>query len=131
VVGGRTVAETRRGLRVLETSHPPTYYFPPEDVDSELLRPGDGSSWCEWKGRARWFSVVVGDDRRERIAWCYPDPTPDFVSLRDFPAFMASLADECRVDGELARPQRGGFYGGWITSDLAGPFKGEPGSAGW
>jgi uncharacterized protein (DUF427 family) len=116
VLGGRVVASTTRGLRLLETSHPPTYYFPPEDVDRSCLEPLERASTCEWKGRG---------------AWCYPQPVPAFAALRDFVAFHARGMDACRVDGEVVTPQAGGFYGGWITSDLVGPFKGEPGTWGW
>jgi len=131
IVGGEVVADTRSAYRVLETSHPPTYYLPPEDCHFELLRPAEGMSWCEWKGRARYLDVVVDGDRRERSVWTYPEPTAGFAAIADHLAFMPALMDECRVDGELAQPQPGGFYGGWITSDLCGPFKGERGTRGW
>jgi uncharacterized protein (DUF427 family) len=131
VFAGAVVAETRRGLRVLETSHPPTYYFPPEDVDATLLLPGRGTSYCEWKGRAEYRTIRVGDREALDAAWLYRSPTRPFAALRDHLAFFPARVDGCFVDGEQARPQGGGFYGGWITGDLAGPFKGEPGTAGW
>lgn len=131
VVAGHVVAETTRGHRVLETSHPPVYYFPAADVDPACLRPVAGGTACEWKGHARYFDVLVGTDRRHRAAWAYPDPTADMLVLRDAVAFYPSLADECTVDGQLVTPQPGGFYGGWITPDVVGPFKGGPGTAGW
>jgi uncharacterized protein (DUF427 family) len=131
MVAGRTVAETTGAWRVLETSHPPVYYFPPGDVDMTLLRPVDGSTSCEWKGQARYFEIVVGDIVRRRAAWSYPQPTADSIQLRDCIAFYAGLADLCTVDGQPVIPQSGGFYGGWITPDLVGPFKGGPGTAGW
>ena len=132
VFAGTVVASSRRGVRTLETSHPPGYYFPPEDVVMEhLVRNRTTSSMCEWKGRARYFDVVVGDRRAAAAAWCYPSPTDAFTILRDHVAFYPGAMDECRVDGEVARAQEGGFYGGWISSHVAGPFKGAPGSRGW
>jgi uncharacterized protein (DUF427 family) len=131
VVAGAVVAETRRGFRVLETSHPPTYYLPPGDCDAALLVPGRGSSFCEWKGRAVYRTIRVGDTEAVDAAWLYPAPSRAFAAIRDHLAFFPARVDACEVDGERALPQEGGFYGGWITSDLAGPFKGGAGSAGW
>jgi uncharacterized protein (DUF427 family) len=131
VFGGAVVAETRRGFRVLETSHPPTYYFPPEDCDPALLLSGRGSSVCEWKGRAEYRTIRVGERDAPDAAWLYPAPRPAFAPIRDHLAFFPGRVDACYVDGERALPQEGGFYGGWITSGIAGPFKGVPGSAGW
>jgi uncharacterized protein (DUF427 family) len=126
-----TIAETTRGWRVLETSHPPVYYIPPEDVRSEHLVKGGHSSFCEWKGQASYVSVTVGDCEARNAGWFYPDPTPPFEAIRDHIAFYCAPMDACTVDGEPARPQPGGFYGGWITPDIVGPFKGEPGTMGW
>ncbi|MDN4172332.1 DUF427 domain-containing protein [Nocardioides sp. SOB77] len=131
VLGGVTVASTTRGWRVLETSHPPTYYLPREAFLDGSLRPAEGSSTCEWKGRAAYFDVLGGDRVAPRAAWTYPDPTPAFRDLVDAVAVMAAAVDECRVDGERVEPQPGGFYGGWITAAVVGPFKGEPGTWGW
>lgn len=132
VFGGETIAETSRGYHVLETSHPPVYYFPPADVRAEFVREAAGTPTnCEWKGRARYFDAVVGGRRAERVAWSYPEPVPAFAPLRDYLAFYAARVDACYVNGELVTPQPGDFYGGWITVDLAGPFKGGPGSWGW
>ena len=131
VFGGQVIASTRAGVRTLETSHPPTYYFPPGDVARGALQAVPGRSLCEWKGQARYFDVVSGGARAARAAWTYPDPTEGFRRLAGFVAFMPGAMDACRVDGEVARAQEGGFYGGWITADLAGPFKGGPGSWGW
>jgi uncharacterized protein (DUF427 family) len=128
---GEVVAETRRALRVLETSHPPTYYIPPEDVRPRLLERSSRSSFCEWKGRARYLSLKVGDRRSPDAAWSYPDPSPAFAALRDHLAFYPSRVDECIVDGEVVRSQPGDFYGGWITAEVVGPFKGDPGTMGW
>jgi uncharacterized protein (DUF427 family) len=127
---GETVAESRRALRVLETSHPPVYYFPPEDVRATLRLSG-GQSLCEWKGRATWLDVVAGGATLADAAWRYDRPTPGFAALAGFVAFHAGPFDACTVDGEAVTPQPGGFYGGWITADLAGPFKGVPGSRFW
>ena len=129
---GIVVADTADGFRVLETSHPPTYYFPLADVAQALLLPSAHSaSWCEWKGAARYWDVAVGPDLFEAVAWSYPAPSGEFASLRDHLAFYATPFDECTVGGETARPQPGGFYGGWVTSREAGPFKGIPGSRFW
>ena len=131
VLGGVTLAETTRGQRVLETSHPPVYYFPPADVRMEHLIPVRGGSFCEWKGTARYYDVCVGDRRAGRAAWSYPDPTPAFLSIAEYLAFYPHLMDACFVGDEQARPQPGQFYGGWITDAIVGPFKGAAGSAGW
>ncbi|QNN52989.1 DUF427 domain-containing protein [Nocardioides mesophilus] len=131
VLGGVVVASTTAALRVLETSHPPTYYLPVADFLPGSLRPADGSSFCEWKGRAAYLDVLGGDAVAPRAAWTYPDPTPAFAALRDHVALYPAAMDRCTVDGEVVRPQPGGFYGGWITSRVVGPFKGEPGTNGW
>ncbi len=131
VLGGTVIAETRRGWRVLETSHPPNYYFPPADVAPGVLERADGSSWCEFKGRAHYFTARAGDGVVPEAAWGYDDPSPGFGALRGAVAFYAGRVDAALVDDELAEPQPGGFYGGWITSDVAGPFKGAPGTLGW
>lgn len=128
---GVTLAATDAAVRTLETSHPPTYYLPPADILMSALVEVDGTSFCEWKGHARYFDVVVAGERLARAAWSYPEPTAGFAALRDHIAFYAGPFDACRVDGEAVTPQPGGFYGGWITSDLAGPFKGVPGSRFW
>ena len=129
-LGGVTVAETTSGLRVLETSHPPSYYLPPADCDLSLFTRAAGSSFCEWKGHATYWTVTAGGHIAERAAWSYPDPTPTFAAIRDHVAFYPS-AFECFVDDEAVTPQPGGFYGGWITSGVAGPFKGVPDSHWW
>lgn len=130
-LGGAIVADTRRAVRTLETSHPPSYYIPPEEIAPGALVPVGGSSFCEWKGHARYFDVNVGGERRERAAWSYPDPTLPFAILRDHVAFYANLMDACFVDGERVFAQPGSFYGGWITSAVTGPFKGVPDSRFW
>jgi uncharacterized protein (DUF427 family) len=128
---GVLIADTRRANRVLETSHPPVYYLPAEDIRMENVVPSEGGSWCEWKGQASYFDVVVKGQIAERAAWSYPRPTPPFSAIKDQVAFYAWAMDKCLVDGELVRPQPGNFYGGWITGDIVGPFKGEPGTQGW
>lgn len=128
--GAAEVARTRRALRVLETSHPPTWYLPWDDVDRTLLQAAGGGSVCEWKGPARYWSLVDAGRRLDRVAWSYPQPLPGAEALADAVAFYANDLD-CTVDGAPVRPQPGGFYGGWITPELVGPFKGEPGSHGW
>ena len=130
--GGAVVCDTRAPIRVLETSHPPTYYLPVADFASGALRPAEGRSLCEWKGWAAYFDVVGGDGRvAEAAAWGYPEPLPGFEPLRDHVAVYAAEMDACLVEGELVEPQPGAFYGGWITSRVVGPFKGVPGSMGW
>lgn len=131
VLGGVTVLDTHRALRVLETSHPPTYYLPLADALAGAFRPAAGSSWCEWKGRADYLDVVVGDRLAPAAAWSYPTPSPGFADLADHVALYPGRMDRCTVDGEVVRAQEGGFYGGWVTDAVVGPFKGGPGSVGW
>lgn len=131
VFGGNVIAETTRAKRVLETSHPPVYYIPPQDIRMEHLEPAPRTSMCEWKGRARYFTVEAGGQRAEHAAWTYPDPTPRFATLQDYVAFYPSQMDECWVGNEQAEAQAGDFYGGWITSAIVGPFKGSPGTLDW
>lgn len=128
---GRLVADTRDAVRTLETSHPPTYYIPQRDIAPGVLRPAGGGSFCEWKGAALYWDVVIDGKVLHRVGWSYPDPTPTFQGLRDHIAVYAAPFDHCSVDGEVVTPQAGDFYGGWITSRLAGPFKGGPGTQGW
>ena len=131
VFNGETIAETRRAYRVLETSHPPVYYVPPEDIRTEFLTPGKGSSYCEWKGGAKYVTLTVGAKSALNVGWYYDSPTPSFAPIKNYIAFYAAPMDACFVDGETVTPQPGQFYGGWITSDVVGPFKGEPGTMGW
>lgn len=125
------VADSRATVRTLETSHPPSYYIPRADIRDGVLRRAPGSSFCEWKGNAAYWDVVVGDTVLPRVGWSYANPTPGFAMLRDHIAFYAAPFDRCSVDGETVTPQPGEFYGGWITSAFAGPFKGIPGSRLW
>ena len=128
---GVVVADTRAAIRTLETSHPPSYYIPRADIAPDVLRRAAGSSYCEWKGAATYWDVVVDDAVLPRVGWSYASPTPGFAMLRDHVAFYAAPFDRCTVDGETVVPQPGEFYGGWITSRVVGPFKGVPGSRGW
>jgi uncharacterized protein (DUF427 family) len=129
---GIVVADTERAVRVLETAGAPVWYLPREDVRTELLRPVPGfRTLCEWKGEATYFDLVVVEAVARRAAWTYARPLPGYEALRGRIAFYAGRVGAARVDGERARPQPGGFYGGWITDDVVGPFKGEPGTEGW
>ncbi|MFC9918177.1 DUF427 domain-containing protein [Agromyces binzhouensis] len=130
-LGGDRIADTRDVVRVLETSHPPVYYLPIHAFAPGALVPTAGSSFCEFKGAARYFDVRGGDRAAHRAAWNYPTPSPGFEVLRDRVAVYAGPMDACTVDGERVLPQPGGFYGGWITSMVAGPVKGAPGTMGW
>lgn len=128
---GVTIVDTRRAKRVLETSHPPVYYFLPEDIRLEYLTASPRTSWCEWKGQARYYHLKVGNRQVQNAAWYYPQPTSGFESLKNYTAFYPGLMDACSVDGEQVQAQAGDFYGGWITNDIVGPFKGKPGSGWW
>ena len=128
---GIVLADTGGSVRTLETSHPPSYYFPRDDVLLSALRLSNQRSFCEWKGDAVYYDVDIDGELLRNVAWSYPSPTPAFEVLRGRLAFYAAPFDACLVDGERVRPQPGGFYGGWVTSDLAGPFKGIPGSRNW
>ena len=128
---GVTIADSRSSVRTLETSHPPSYYIPRSDIAEGVLRRAAGGSLCEWKGAATYWDVVLGDTILPSVGWSYGNPTPDFAALIDHVAFYAAPFDRCMVDGEAVVPQPGGFYGGWITSKLTGPFKGVPGSRFW
>jgi uncharacterized protein (DUF427 family) len=128
--GGVEVARTKQALCVLETAHPPSFYLPWNDVARQFLQPAGGGSFCEWKGPARYWSLVDGQRRLPNVAWSYPQPLAGAEALADCVAFYAHDL-ECWVGGSRIRPQPGGFYGGWISAELVGPFKGDPGSAGW
>lgn len=130
-LGGELIADTRDAVRVLETSHPPVYYLPIAGFVPGAIVDAAGSSFCEFKGTARYLDVVGGGIVRESAAWNYPYPAAGYAILRDRVALYAAPMDECTVDGEVVTPQPGGFYGGWITANVVGPFKGVPGSMGW
>lgn len=130
-LGGQLIADSTRALRVLETSHPPAYYLLPEDFVAGALLPGEGSSFCEFKGQAAYYDIVGGDVRAERAGWSYPKPSRGVESIAGFVSVYPGRMDRCTVDGETVVPQEGGFYGGWITANIVGPFKGAPGTWGW
>ena len=130
-LGNRTIASTTRAWRVLETSHPPTYYLPPDSFIDGTLRAATGSSWCEWKRRANYYDLVSPAKTAKQAAWSYADPAPAFRVIAGAVAVMPALVDRCTVNGEQVIAQPGGFYGGWITSWVAGPFKGIAGSSTW
>jgi uncharacterized protein (DUF427 family) len=130
-LGGVTIADSSRALRVLETSHPPTIYVPPQDVATAYLAPVARTSFCEFKGVASYFDLRVGDREEREVAWAYPDPSERFVALRDHVAVYPGRMDACWLDDERVQAQPGDFYGGWITADLEGPFKGAAGTGGW
>ena len=131
VLGGVVVVDTRRALQVLETSHPPTYYLPLVDTADGAFVAAEGTSLCEWKGQAVYLDVVGGSVVATGAAWTYPTPSPEYADLVDHVALYPGRMDRCTVDGEPVRAQVGGFYGGWVTAAVVGPFKGGPGSAGW
>ena len=127
VHGGVVVADSPRALRVLETSHPPGIYIPPDDVRLDLLEPHEMGTVCEWKGQAVYWSLPGAP----AAAWSYPEPRPGFEAIRDHLSFYPQRVDECRLDDERVSAGEGDFYGGWITAEITGPFKGAPGTAGW
>jgi uncharacterized protein (DUF427 family) len=131
-LGGAVVLGTCSALRVLETSHPPTYYLPVADAAPGALREAEGESWCEWKGRATYLDVVGPDGAvAARAAWTYPEPVPQYAALAGHVALYPGRMDGCTVDGEPVTAQDGDFYGGWVTGDVVGPMKGGRGTWGW
>ena len=131
IFNGLSVADTRSALRVLETSQAPVYYIPLAEVDPHCLEATPQVTVCEWKGHANYFAVVAGGRRVENAAWTYHAPAAGYEAIRDAIAFYPHLMDQCLVDGEPAAAMPGGFYGGWVTHDVVGPFKGGPGTLGW
>ena len=131
MVDDLAIVDSERTYRVLETSHPPVYYIPPDDVRMDLMHPARHGSYCEWKGRAHYFSLACEGRVIENIAWCYPNPSERFAPIANYLAFYPSKADACFVDDERVKPQDGDFYGGWITGNIVGPFKGGPATQGW
>ena len=131
VFNGQTIVDTMAGYRVLETSHPPVYYLPPQDMQTAFLERAPGQSWCEFKGHADYWSLKVDGRRSDGAAWSYPAPSPDFRAIAGYLAFYASRVDECWVADERVQAQAGDFYGGWITARIVGPFKGGSGTRGW
>ncbi len=131
IFNGEIILDTNTSFRVLETSHPPTYYIPIEAFKEGVLVPVEGSSFCEWKGEARYYDLALGDLVAERAAWGYKNPTPSFYPIKNTISIYAHKVDACYVNDELVQAQEGDFYGGWITSNIVGPFKGAPGTWGW
>lgn len=131
VHGDVVVADTRAAWRVLETSHPPTFYIPRDDIAAGALAPAAGSSFCEWKGAAAYLDVVAGGRTTPRAAWFYPRPSEPFAQIAGHVAFYPGRLDACYVGDERVRAQDGDFYGGWITREVVGPFKGALGTRGW
>lgn len=129
--GGQVLADTRRAIRVCETSHPPTFYVPRADLATDLLERAQGGSWCEWKGEATYWDIVVDGRRATAAGWSYERPTTGYEHLAGAVTFYPGRVDRITVDGEVVRPQPGEFYGGWITDEVVGPFKGAPGTLGW
>jgi uncharacterized protein (DUF427 family) len=129
-LGGELIADSNRASRVLETAGAPVVYLPAEEITAGVLRQSSGSSFCEWKGSATYYDVVAGGETACNAAWAYLNPTPPFASIAGFVSFYPALV-ECRLDDERVEPQPGGFYGGWVTAEITGPIKGEPGSGGW
>ena len=124
------IAESTSTIRILETSSPPVFYIPEKDIDLSKLKEGTGSSLCEWKGPAKYWNVITDSEVLENVGWSYPAPFPGYEEIRDYISFYPAKL-ECYVDGERVLPQPGGFYGGWVTSEIVGPFKGEPGTGRW
>lgn len=130
-LGGVVIADTRRAMRVLETSHPPVWYVPAADIADGVLERSARHSYCEFKGVASYWTVLGGDHREADAGWSYPEPVAAYAALTDAVAFYPGRMDECTVDGEVVAAQAGDFYGGWVTTEIRGPFKGAPGTAGW
>lgn len=131
IFNGVTIAETRRAKRVLETSHPPVYYLPPEDVKMEYFTPTTRNTYCEFKGAASYYTISVGGKSLPNGAWYYRHPSKGYQSITNYIAIYPGQMDACYLDGERVQAQQGDFYGGWITGDIVGPFKGGTGTVGW
>jgi uncharacterized protein (DUF427 family) len=125
------IADTHHAMRILETSQPPVYYIPPQDIQMKYLISINNRTYCEWKGIASYYTLKTPDKTAENAAWYYAQPNEEYTALTNCVAFYPSLMDACYVDGEKVQAQAGDFYGGWITHDIVGPFKGGPGTYGW
>ena len=125
VFNGKVIADSLDAKRVLEKGHPPVYYLPMQDINAKLLKPTSRRTWCEWKGQAEYYDVVVGNQISRNAAWFYQDPTPEFIEIAGYAAFYADKMEACFVGDERVTAQGGGFYGGWITSSIKGTFKGS------
>ena len=124
IFNGEVIADTHRAKRILETSHPPVYYIPPEDLRKEFFEPTRRQTFCEWKGQAAYYTIKVGNKASPNAAWYYPDPSPGYEAIKDYVAIYPGRVEAALVEGEQVVPQPGDFYGGWITKDIVGPFKG-------
>lgn len=131
IFNGETIADTFRAKRALETSHPPNYYIPIEDIKMEYLTKSVHKTYCEWRGSASYYNLTVGSQTVPNVAWYYEEIFREYEQLKNHLGFYPRSMDACYVDGEKVTPQAGDFYAGWITSDIVGPFKGEPGTRGW
>ena len=131
IFAGEIIADTQRGYRILETSHPPTYYIPPEDVNQDFLVPSNHRSFCEFKGHASYVDIAVNDRKARQAVWYYANPSAPYAAIRHYLSFYASRVDACFVNGEKVLAQEGDFYGGWITREITGSSKGGPGTRGW
>lgn len=131
IFNGVTLIDSQHTYRILETSHPPTFYIPQDDAKMEYFTRTNRRTICEFKGGALYWTIQVGDKIAENAAWCYPDPTSDFAVIKDYVALYPGKMDACYVDDEQVQAQKGDFYGGWITSEIVGPFKGGSGTWGW
>lgn len=131
VLHGEVILDTSSSFRILETSHPPSYYIPVGEFKASTLRPSRGTSFCEWKGMAEYYDFSVGERAVPRCAWGYAHPKPRYAAIADHLSVYAHMMDACYVNGEVVTPQEGDFYGGWITSAIVGPFKGGRGTWGW
>ena len=131
IFNGKTIADTTSAFRILETSHPPAYYIPQEDIEMQYLTPTSRQTFCEFKGRASYWTISVEGQVAENAAWSYENPAPGFEAVKSYICFYANRVDAAYVDEEKVTPQAGDFYGGWITADVVGPFKGGPGTRGW
>ena len=128
--GDLVVAQSKQSMRVLETASPPTFYLPPTDVNLEFFIKTSGNSYCEWKGTATYWSLAIDDSEIKNVSWSYESPTQEFVIIKSYLSFYPAKLN-CTVDGEPVRPQPGGFYGGWVTDEITGPYKGKPGTGSW
>ena len=131
IVNNIIIAKSNNAIRVIETSHPPTYYLPPEDVKINLLKKNKNNSFCEWKGEASYLDFFIDKIKIPNIGWYYSLPTEKFQAIKNYISFYASRTEKCIVNGEIVKTQEGNFYGGWITKNLKGPFKGGGGTSGW
>ncbi|MFT6857312.1 MAG: hypothetical protein ACJA0X_003301 [Cyclobacteriaceae bacterium] len=131
VFQGEVIVDTNKAYRILETSHPPSFYLPLADFKPDTIKKIAGSSYCEWKGMAEYFEIEVNGSKAKKCAWGYPNPNDRFAALKGHVSVYAHMMEACFVNDEKVQAQEGDFYGGWITSNIVGPFKGAPGTWGW